>query len=148
MLPLFRTRYVEDRTTEDLTFTFYMERLSSLPLELQQKLNLERSKALEDRDPDLVALDESLHFEANLLALADGLSVPSSDAVLIGAQQFLALPNIVKHELLNYGTTVTNFLDRYLVSIGPNDPSYDLLLNVSSQLKEAIGLLNLKQVEG
>ncbi|MBA2369895.1 MAG: hypothetical protein H0V82_12890, partial [Candidatus Protochlamydia sp.] len=35
LLPLFRTRYVEDRTTEDLTFTFYMERLSSLPLELQ-----------------------------------------------------------------------------------------------------------------
>jgi hypothetical protein len=147
LLPLFRTRYVEDRSTEDLSLIFYQERLSSIPLELQQKLNLEKSKPLEDRDPDLVALDESLRFEANLLALADGLSVPSSDEILIRAQAFLALPNMVKHELLTYGLAVTNFLDRYLVSIGPNDPSYDLLLNVSNQLKEATSLLNLK-VEG
>ena len=32
----------------------------------------------EERDPDLIALDTSLKFEANLLAIADRLSAPGT----------------------------------------------------------------------
>ncbi|MCE2983971.1 MAG: hypothetical protein LW832_10470 [Parachlamydia sp.] len=141
LLPLFRTRYVEDSQTEDLTLTHYQERLNSLPLELQQRLNLDKSKPLEDRDPDLVALDESLHFESNLLALAAKISISNEDPnLVIRAQQYLAFPDHVKKELLAYANSVTNFLDDHLASIGPNDPAYDLFLGVSNQLKEAMTL--------
>ncbi|CUI15984.1 conserved hypothetical protein [Candidatus Protochlamydia naegleriophila] len=147
LLPLFRTRYVEDRQTEDLSLSYYQERLNSLTLEMQQRLNLDKSKPFEERDPDLIALDNSLKFEAHLMALAGSSSVPGSapdESTLIGAQQYLGLPDLVKQELLNYGLIVTNFLDDHLTTIGPNDPSYDLLLNVSNQLKEAMQLFRSK----
>lgn len=143
LLPLFRTRYVEDRQTEDLTLSYYQERLNSLPLELQQRLNLDKSKPFEERDPDLIALDNSLRFAANLMALAGNLSISGTEpdeSTLISAQQYLGLPDKVKQELLNYGLIVTNFLDDHLAAIGSNDPRYDLLMNVSNQMKEAIQL--------
>lgn len=81
------------------------------------------------------------------MALAGSFSVPGSgpdESTLIGAQQYLGLPDLVKQELLNYGLIVTNFLDDHLATIGPNDPSYDLLLNVSNQMKEAMFLFHLE----
>ncbi|WP_068467246.1 hypothetical protein [Candidatus Protochlamydia phocaeensis] len=145
LLPLFRTRFVDDHQVEDLSRSYYLELRDNLPTDLQKILSQDEAKPnIEDRDPDLMALDNSLRFEANILALADHLSVPQSDeGVLIGAQQFLALPTLVKQELLAYGANVGQFLDRYLAEIGPNDPSYDLLLNVSNQMKEAYQLFNL-----
>lgn len=144
--PLFRLRYVEDKQPDDLSLSYYQERLNSLPLKLQQRLNLDKSKPLEERDPDLVALDTSLKFQAHLMALAHPSSVagsgPPDEAALIGAQQHLELPDKVKDALLQNGSVITHFLDNYLSAIGPNDPSYDLLLKASIQLKEAIQLFS------
>ena len=143
--PLFRMRFVEDRQIEDLSLAYYQTLRESLPLILKTKLEKdELQSALADRDPNLVALDTSLKFEANLLALADRVSIPSSDEekVLLGAQQHIALPTIVQKELLTYGTSVLGFLDHYLDSIGRSDASYEILVNVSNQIKEALKLLN------
>jgi len=143
--PLFRMRFIEDRQVEDLSRDYYQTLRNSLPLLLKNKLERDEAQfTFADRDPDLVALDTSLKFEANLLALADTLSVPSGDEerILLGAQQYVALPSLVQQELVNYGATVLRFLDHYLGSIGPNDASYEILLNVSNQLKEALELLN------
>jgi hypothetical protein len=146
--PLFRMRFIEDRQVEDLSRDYYQTLRNSLSPLLKNKLVRDEAHVtLTDRDPDLVALDTSLKFEANLLALADTLSVPSGDEerVLLGAQQYIALPSLVQQELLNYGATVLRFLDHYLSSIGPNDASYEILLNVSNQMKEALELLKLNK---
>lgn len=145
--PLFRMRFVEDSRGEDLSRDYYQTLRNSLPPILREKLEKDEAQIVpEDRDPDMVALDSSLRFEANLLALADTLSVPSTsdEKVLVGAQQYLALPSLVKQELLAYGTTISHFLDDHLSTIGPNDASYDILFNISNQMKEALNLLSLK----
>lgn len=146
--PLFRMRFVEDRKGEDLSHEYYQTLRNELSPLLKEKLEKDEAQiALTDRDPDLVALDTSLKFEANLLALADMAAVPSNDEerVLLGAQQYLAVPTLVQQELLTYGSTVLRFLDHYLDSMGRNDPSYEILVNISNQMKEALELLNLNQ---
>jgi hypothetical protein len=146
--PLFRMRFAEDRQVEDLSRDYYQTLRNNLPPLLKDKLEKDEAQpSLEDRDPDLVALDSSLKFEANLLALADTLSVPSNDheKVLLGAQQYIALPTLVQQEFLSYGANVLRFFDHYLDSIGPNDASYEILVNVSNQVKEALELLSLNR---
>jgi hypothetical protein len=144
LLPLFRTRYVDDRTTEDNTQGYYQELRGQLSPTLQNLLAENELKSLEERDPDLVALDMSLRFEANWLAISNGLSVPSSssESALIGAQQFLNMPSMVRSQMLDYGNKVSQFLDTYLATLRRDDPSFDILLNVSNQIKEAILILN------
>ncbi len=146
--PLFRMRLIEDRQPEDLSKHYYQTLRNSLSPLLKNKLERDETQlTLADRDPDLIALDISLKFEANLLALTDTLSVPSNDEerILISAQQYIALPSLVQQELLNDGAKVLRFLDHYLSSIGPNEASYDILLNVSNQMREALELLKLNR---
>jgi hypothetical protein len=145
LAPLFRTRYAEENETGDLTLSYYQQQIGALPAELQARLNLDKQKDLEDRDPDLVALDQSLKFNAQLLALRDSLSLlESKNSTLGGAGQYLGLPDSVQRELLQTGVIITNFLDEYLANIGPNDPDYERLLSTSNLIKEAMGLFQLK----
>lgn len=141
--PLFRMRFVEDRKGEDLSRDYYQTLRNELPPLLKEKLSKDETRELAYRNPDLVALDTSLKFEANLLALIAMATVPSSKAKedLLSAQQNLALPDEMQQELINYGFSVLGFLDRYLDSIGHNDPSYETLTNISNQIKEALELL-------
>jgi hypothetical protein len=105
---------------------------------------------LADRNPDLVALDTSLKFEANLLALTTMAAVPGSEGEkeLLGAQQNLALPAEMQQELIHHGSSVLGFLDHYLDSVGRNDPSYEALINISNQMKEALELLKPNREKG
>ena len=57
----------------------------------------------------------------------------------------MALPEVVQRELSTYGLYATHFLDAYLEKIGRNDPNYEMLLNVSNQMKEAIELFKPKE---
>jgi hypothetical protein len=145
--PLFRTRFVEDHQIEELNREYYQMLRHNLSALLKQKLEKDEQEELTERDPDLVALDASLKFEANLLALTDTLLIPSTgdEKTLLGAQRYLALPELVRQELMNYGSVVTHFLDHYLSTIGRNDASYDLLVNVSNQIKEALALMSLNR---
>lgn len=146
--PLFRTRFVEDRQVEDSSQEYYQALRDGLSDRLKEKLEKdEMQSALSDRDPDLVALDNSLKFEAHLLALADRLAIPSAndEKTQLGAQQLMALPEVVQKELVSYGSTVAHFLDHYLATMSFNDPSYEILLNVSNQIKEALELLSVNQ---
>ncbi len=146
--PLFRTRFVDDRLVEDSSRDYYQELRNNLSPYLKEKLIEDEAQlAFEDRDPDLIALDTSLKFEANLLAMADRLSAPGTgdEKALISAQQFMALPELVQRELSTYGLHAVHFLDGYLEKIGRNDPSYEILLNVSNQMKEALELFKYKE---
>lgn len=144
LMPLFRTRYVDDHATEDKTQEYYQGLKANLPQNLQDLLNKNETQYAEDKDPDVIALDMSLRFEANWLAISDGLSVPSSqnESTLIGAQQFLNMPIMVKMQMLDYGTQVSGFLDHYLATTSSNDPGYDTLLNASNLIKDALVILN------
>ena len=144
--PLFRTRFVDDHQVEDLTYAYYLELRDQLPSYLKEKLEKDEKIVLSDRDPDLVAMDMSLKFEANLLALADTFAIPNADEEksLLGAKEYMNLPEIVQQEISTYGINFVRFLDQYLANIGPNDPSFEILFNVSNQIKEAVALMNLK----
>lgn len=143
--PLFRTRFLEDREVEDLSRDYYLALRNSLPQALKEKLNQEEKLlTLADRDPDLAALDGSLKFEANLLALTDVASAPKvgDENTLLGAEREQALPEIVQQELSAYGATVSDFLDSYLSTLSREDPSYEMFHHVSNQIKEALNLLS------
>jgi hypothetical protein len=143
LLPLFRTLIVDDQKIPDTSRNYYEKLRNELSPNLKTKLEQDEQQPFEDRDPDLVALDNSLRFNANVLALAKSFSLPVEEGhlSLIGAQQYLNLPNAIRQEILTYGTTVSNYVDRFLAQIGPNDPSYDFLLNATNQIKQTLDLL-------
>lgn len=149
LLPLFRTRFVADREAEELSQNYYAILRSRLPPELQLKLLEDERELFEDRDPDLIALDNSLKFDANVLTLTTQFGVPilEDDMRLIAAQNYLNLPHTVKEELLAYASGVTDYLDQHLAQIGPNDPSYELLLTASNELKNSLWLLDQPEEE-
>ncbi|WP_075883344.1 hypothetical protein [Candidatus Protochlamydia sp. W-9] len=146
--PLFRSRFAdENNQTENLALSYYQSRFEGLPFELQARLTLDKQKEFEDRDPDLLALDASLKFDAQLLAFRDSFSVSKTDeSIQIAAQQYLGLPDAIGQEMIKTSGAITNFLDDHLSQIGPNDPDYDRLLNVSNLIKETTYLLKLKDM--
>ena len=145
--PLFKMRFVEDREGDELSRDYYLALRKSLSPPLKGKLENEEKLPFNERDPDLIALDGSLKFEGNLLALADSLSAPltGNEPALPGAEHAQALPQTVQKELSSYGSLVCSFLDRYLSQLSRNDASYELFQHVSNQIKEALNLLNYKQ---
>jgi len=145
--PLFRSRFVEDREGEDASRAYYLALRAGLPPLLKEKLERnERALSPDDRDPDFAALDGSLKFEARLLALTDTLAIAMKGEAnaLQGAEQEPGIPLHVQEEISTYGAAVGQFLERYLSSLGRNDPGFEALLNVSNQIKEALSLLNQK----
>lgn len=144
LMPLFRTRYVDKALLEDLSIDYYVQLRNALPAHLKEELEADEQLAVEKRDSNLVALDHSLHFEADVLLFAKKLSSSplDPDQATLAAQVFHDLPTQTHQALLNHEKQVISYLDRHLESIGPNDPSYDIFLNASNQLKEAWNFLN------
>lgn len=142
--PLFRMRFINDHKGEDLSRSYYQALRDELPPLLKEKLsNDEVYRDLADRNPDLVALDASLKFEANWLALTALATVSSNDPVekLVESQPNLELPIGMQQELIKYGSSVLGLIDHYLDSKGRDDLSYEILFNISNQMKEALDLL-------
>lgn len=140
--PLFRTRYVDQPNQGD-DGSDYAELRNSLPPELQELLTEDEKLPFRDRDPNMIALDNSLQFEANRRGLVKSLANPPIDIkrATADAANFKNLPAEAKHNIAHYSGQIVQGLDNYLQTIGPNDPSYDLLLNASNQMKEGIDLL-------
>lgn len=145
--PLFQIRLSEDNQLEDLSLSYYEALREQLDPLLKLKLKKDEANALVDRDPDLVALDSSLQFEAQLLAMADIVSFPSNqeEEVLIATSLYSTLPTLMQRQLLDDGAAILHFIEPYLDSIGSNDPTYEALINISNQIKEDLKLLNLNQ---
>ena len=141
---LFQTRFMEDAPPPETRHDYYTELRGSLSPLLQTKLTQNEQLDLEEKDPDLAALDASLQFQAAFLERADRLSRPaaSNEELQQTTASFLALPNTTRNATREFGQHIQTFLDRHLSSIGPNDPSYDLLSHISSVLKEANQLLS------
>lgn len=141
LMPLFRTRYVEDKEVTDLTQHFVQRLRDALDPGLRARLEQDETQVFDDRDPDLIALDQGfIQFGAEVLtrtAMA-GLPVSEDDPQMIAAQNYLSLPKAARQESVAYGSMIDQYLDRFLANIGPNDPSYDLLLKASNQLKQTI----------
>lgn len=148
LLPLFRTRYVEDHPiNDDQAKTYYQERLNSLPENLKSAIIKDKATDFDERDPDLIAGDRSLQIGAHLLATADGISNANlqDEQVAILSQQHINLPDQTKAGFLELGKSGTTFLDKSLAEIGSNDPAHDTLSNASHLLKETMNLLNFKE---
>lgn len=141
---LFQTRFMEDAPLIEGRPNYYAELRSGLSPLLQTKLTQNEQLDLEDKDPDIAALDAGLKFEAALLESADRLSRPAAanEELKQTTAAFSALPEVTRHATRQFGQQITAFLDTHLSTIGPNDPSYDLLSHISSVLKDAHQLLS------
>jgi len=140
---LFRLFNVTGDKAPPFALEQYQRLRESLPEELKgQLLNDEKLRFIQ-RDPDLIALDESLSFQAIGLALLDLIAAPalSTERAEAGAITFHAMPDNVKHNLLALTETINAELNTYLNDIGPNDPSFDLLLKASNEMRETFKLL-------
>jgi len=144
LMPLFRTRYVDKTTVEEESIDYYVQLRNSLSDELRSQLDDDELLSIEKRDSNLVALDHSLHFQADVLTFAKKIEsiVIDPESASLAAQDFQTLPSQAQQVLLDHDHQVISYLEHHLQSVGANDPSYDLLLNASNQLKEAWSFLN------
>lgn len=148
--PLFRTRMGDENESKDASHAFYLELRNKLPPYLKEKLSRDEALDFEDRDPDLIALDTSLKVDANLMAVAQQLSLKAenNETVQETTQSFVALPHRIQARLLDYETMVVNHLDRYAATSERNDPSHTILTNTLTHMKEALEYLHSQIKEG
>lgn len=132
------TQYPE--LPDDKSVAYYHELRNRLPGDLKGQLENDEQKIFEDRDPNLIAMDANKRLNAQWLAMAESLSVPSpqDDSA---AKQFNDMPQTVGNNMIDHGTKISKHLDQYLSSIRSDDPGYDILLNASNQLKDALTIL-------
>lgn len=141
-LPILQIHSSETHDKKDLSFYYYKMLRDELPALLKEKLNQDEALIdLADRNPDLIALDTSLKFEANLLALTTHFSSSEIQQSLLNDQQKLLLPTHIQQELLTYGSSILSFLEHNLNLKGHHDSNYEMLVNISNQIKEALELL-------
>lgn len=142
-LVLFTNRYVDTPEFEDKTITFYNELKSNLSPALQEQLKENEQKDFEDQDPNLIALDAGLQMQAIWIAMAETLAVhpPSNEPLSHATELFLDLPLTFGNNFAAFGMSISNHLDQYLATISSDDPGYDLLLNTSNQIKDALAIL-------
>ena len=146
--PLFRTRYVDSNPPQPMSVeSFYealRERLPTSPINLKSRLEYDESLNFKDRNPDFIALDQSLWFQANVLStFIERLGRPRdvSGHVKIAAEEFQNLPDQIKNNAVNWSHTILTYLDKHLQNVGPNDPSYDLFLEASNQMRDALNII-------
>lgn len=148
LLPLFRIRFVENQKIEGNNQQFYEQLHDALPPAIQAKLDEVQTKIrqgdpLEEGDEFFIALEQSLRFDAKLLALSLQSTKPilEGDPALVAAERYENLSHTVKQETVKHGEIIQQNLTQYLNEIGTNDPAYDLFSHASNQLKEVLNLL-------
>lgn len=141
LTPLLQTGAAEERGGDNAAHAYYLALRDGLSPGLKNKLEQDEAQtSFKDRDPDLVALDGSLQFGAQLLALAD-----SPPSVIKGSDETKGMPECVQKELSAMGSSAIHVLDAYLSTLSSNDPSAEIFQEVSNQLKEALHVLERDQ---
>lgn len=143
LVPLARTAFEEESQKTDPSRDYYLQRRESLPPMLKHKLNEDEKQPLGVRDPDLLALDVSLHQEADLVTFANQLALLKVPPEQLSAhtQQEYTLLNLVQQETRALGVQTLQTLERYVGLLGMDESSREALYQVSNQLKESITLL-------
>lgn len=137
LMPIFRSRYVEDGQTVGIDSTNdYQALRDSLSPALRGMLEKDETLGFEERDPNLIALDHALHFAAMSLAMSRQFGLPPAEMekALLAAEKFLDQPSTAQQNLVEYTTVLTSYLNQYLQEVGPNEPGYDLWLNALNQI--------------
>ncbi len=145
LVPLARTAFEEESQKTDPSRDYYLQRRESLPPMLKHKLNEDEKQPLEERDPDLLALDASLHQEAYLVTFANQLTLlkVTPEQLSTHTQQEYALLNLVQQETRAMGVQTLHALERYVDLLGVDAPGREALHQVSNQLKESIAFLSV-----
>jgi hypothetical protein len=145
LMPLIRTRFVNREDFPDFSTSYYQELRDSLPSEFQRALSHDESLFyFEERDPQWIAFDQSLHFLANLHVLEAFMKAQTgeSESVQAAANQFMQLPQEVKAQVFSYVNEINQALRTHLNGLGPNDPSYDLLSNALALVAKGLNHLS------
>ena len=125
----------------------YEKLKSELPDNLKTQLEKNDQLYFTQQDPDLIAFDQSLKFASSLLATLSDLGQKdpiSSERAQAGIKNFNALPNEVTKNIITFCSLINQELTNYLEKIGPNKPGFDILLNASNQVKDALAILKSK----
>lgn len=143
LMPLFRTRYVELPKADSSSEQDYQTLRNHLPPDLQAKLTADESLPSNERDPDLIALDGSLRFEAARMTITRYIGTAPADVERAQAStaNYAQMPDQVTSNLLGFSGYIVDKLNQHLQELGPNDPSYDMFSGVSNLIKESINLL-------
>lgn len=121
----------------------YNNLLQGLSSNLKSRLEADLQKPIEERDPNLHALDLTLQFAAGVMSSIARFSrsIPDKDPALEGAQMYQSLPNAANQASLSFASTVLDALEQYALSLGPNHPSYDMFMQVVDETKRQIEFL-------
>lgn len=143
LMPLNRTRFVQMPPISSSYEQEYIQLRNSLPEDLRTKLEEDERLHFSKRDPDLIAFNESLKFEAARRMMIQYLAAPPADLerALASAANYSNMPETILKNILSHSSHVLNKIDDYLNQIGPNDPSYDNYLNASNLAHDAIRIL-------
>lgn len=128
-------------TESESSASIYKKIRERLPPNLRKKLDYDEQQEEENRDPDLIALDESMHFAADFiqkttqLAAAVNLEHPTIKA---GIGLINAMANDMENNTYSFVNEVKGYMHNHLDTIGRNDPSYDILSNSLQLLDDAL----------
>ena len=146
---IFRIRDADDGRVANLAAQFYLSFRANLSPILQNRLlNDENELFFEDRDPDLIALDSSLYFEADIAAkIAAHLEANTAEVAEATKTDYIKKDQMkissARQNIISYSQNVLNSVIQHVNKIGANDPSHDIFMHVCNQAQEALNLLNI-----
>jgi hypothetical protein len=141
LMPLFRILHTPDIVKSDDISTAYQELRSQLNPDLQEQLQNDERLPFEERDPDLMALDMSLKFEAQVMTLTRLFATPlSPDRDPVIAAKFQAAIQETFNQTGLTGKELAAQLEEHLQQIGSNDPSYDHFSGILNVMHDVLDL--------
>lgn len=142
--PLFQMRLAEDHQMKDLIRNYYQMLRNQLSPILKEKLEIDETIVLiDERDPQMTALDANLLFQATLLAYTDSILLKKTDK----NNSYSEFQTLVRDELLKYGETIADKVKGYLPSLGKTDPANEIFSSVLRDINSSIQLLKQHQEE-
>jgi hypothetical protein len=120
------------------SFIAYESLFNALSKNLQDKLNAEMQKPIEERDPDVHALSLSLDFTASTLSILSSFSreIDEKSPIFKTAADYQSLPDSASYESLAFTASVlTAFENHANNALGPNHPQFDGLMGILNEVK-------------
>lgn len=116
----------------------YENLFNALSKNLQDKLNAEMQKPIEQRDPDMRALALNLELGASILSIVSSFSreIDANSPMLKVAGDYQALTDSTGLASLAFTASVLTAFEKHAVTtLGPNHPEFDALMGIVSELK-------------
>lgn len=118
-------------------FIAYETLFNALSKNLQDKLNAEMQKPIEQRDPDIQALALTLAFGASILSIVSSFSrgIEEKSSIHKVAEEYRSLPNLAGNAALTFMASVLTAYEEHAATLGPNNSQFNALMGIMNELK-------------